>query len=70
MSEIDPRQNELVEWLQEKGHSTDEIQKILAKVAEYDEQTIRESVFDSIERGNFNLDAIIQEALNDQQEKS
>jgi hypothetical protein len=67
MSAEDPRHQELVEWLREQGHNSDEIEKILAKVAEYDAQTLHESVFDSISRGDFDLSAIIKEALDIQE---
>ena len=40
-------------------------EKILAKVAEYDQRTVHESVFDSIESGAFDLGTIIQEALEE-----
>ncbi len=56
---------QLIAWLQDQGHSKEEIDKILAKVAEYDERTAHESVFDSIESGAFDLAAIIKEALED-----
>lgn len=53
----------LTDFLRLRGHNDDDIQKILAKLAERDSLTARESVFDSIEAGTFNLDAIIREAL-------
>ena len=65
MHDKDPRHAELVEWLQEQGHSADEIEKILAKVAHYDSQTVHESIFDSIDAGDFSIDAIIKEALGE-----
>ena len=65
MSEEDPRHLELVGWLREQGHSQDKIEKILAKVAEYDAQTLHESIFDSISRGHFDLGSIIKEALGE-----
>lgn len=61
----DSRHQELVEWLREQGHNQDEIEKILVKVAEYDAQTLHESVFDSISRGQFDLSSIIKEALGE-----
>jgi SOS response regulatory protein OraA/RecX len=67
MSAEDPRHQELIGWLREQGHNPDEIEKILAKVAEYDAQTFHESVFDSISRGHFDLSAIIKEALDIQE---
>ena len=36
----DPRHAELVAWLTERGHSPEDVAKILAKVAEYDARTI------------------------------
>ncbi len=62
-NESDPRQVELIEWLTGRGHSPEEVAKILAKVAEYDARTISESVFDSIDKGDFNIAALIEEAL-------
>lgn len=67
MSSPDPRQQELVEWLREEGHTPLEIEKILAKVAEYDARTFHESIFDSINRGNFDVGTIIREALGEDQ---
>lgn len=54
--------NVLIEHLTELGHSWAEIERILAKLAEHDKRSIHESVFDSIERGTFNLREIIAEA--------
>lgn len=65
MSAEDPRHQELVEWLREQAHSPDQIEKILAKVAECDAQTLHESIFDSISRGQFDLSSIIKEALGE-----
>jgi hypothetical protein len=54
---------QLVEYLKQRGHSDEEVAKILARIAEYDKDTVRQSVFDSIDQGQFDLDAIIKEAL-------
>lgn len=62
----DPRHAELVAWLTERGHTPDEIAKILAKVADYDARTINESIFDSIDTGDFDLSSLIKEALGDE----
>ena len=64
----DSRQQELVEWLRQQGHSQQEIDRILAKVAEYDAQTLHESVFDSIDKGIFDIASIIDEALDEAKE--
>lgn len=52
----DPRHAELVAWLTERGHSPEEIGKILTQVSAYDAQTVKESIFDSI--GGFTDDQI------------
>ncbi len=65
MSDSDPRHAELVAWLTERGHSPDEISKILAKVDQYDADMINESIFDSIDRGDFDIAAVIKEALGE-----
>ena len=57
------RHAQLISWLENQGHSPAEVEKILAKVDEYDVKTVQESIFDSIESGAFNLQAIIDEAL-------
>ena len=61
----DTRHQQLVTWLREQGHTPAEIDKIVAKVREYDQRTVHESVFDSIERGSFDLKKIIREALGE-----
>lgn len=67
MTNRDPRHAELVEWLKSQGHSPADIDRILAKVAEYDSQTMHESVFDSIDSGDFDLSKLIDEALADEE---
>lgn len=56
---------ELVVLLRERGHSDDEIKRVLERVRDYDDQTKHDSVMDSIGAGRMSLEAIIQEALND-----
>ena len=62
----DPRHLELIQWLKSRGHNDHEITLILAKVAEYDRQTISESIFDSIDSGDFDIATLIDEALADE----
>ena len=62
----DPRHEELIAWLEEQGHTAPEINKILAKLAEYDSRTLHESIFDSIDRGDFSITSIIDEALGEE----
>ena len=65
MTSGNPRHQPVIEWLRNEGHSDDEIVKILAKLDQYDEETIQESIFDSIDAGTFDLRAIIKEALGE-----
>lgn len=65
MASEETRHAQLIAWLQDQGHDEARIQKILAKVVEYDERTVHESVFDSIESGAFDLSTIIEEALDE-----
>ncbi|MBP87358.1 MAG: hypothetical protein CMJ64_11660 [Planctomycetaceae bacterium] len=53
----------LIEFLQQRGHSQEEIDKIMKRLAEHDAESMRESIFDSIAGGSFNLDEIIKQAL-------
>ena len=51
----------LTEHLCSLGCDEHEIAQILDRVRDYDRQTIRQSVFDSIASGAFNIDAIVNE---------
>ena len=66
----DTRHAQLVAWLEDQGHGPQDIERILAKVAEYDERTVHEAVFDSIDSGSFDLSKIIEEALADPEQPS
>jgi hypothetical protein len=56
---------EIRQWLAERGHSPEAIEKILARLDQYDSRVNRESVFDAMEQGEFDMDALIKEALGD-----
>ncbi len=62
MSDQSP-QEALVAWLQQKGHSPEEIDKILERLSQYDREMNVDSVMDSIAHGSFDLQSIIDEAL-------
>jgi hypothetical protein len=63
---IDPQdQARLINWLEDQGHAPNEIDAIMAKVAQYDARTLHESLFDAIDRGEFDLESIIDEVLRD-----
>ncbi len=51
------------DFLNQRGHSAGDIDKILDRMAQYENETLRKSVFDSIEAGGFDIDVIIKEAL-------
>ena len=53
----------VIEWLKRKGHSQEEIDKIMKKLRQYDRETNVDSVMDSIAAGTFNLQQIVDEAL-------
>ena len=55
----------ITHWLKDKGYSEADVQKILAKLAERDHQTMSDSVFDSIGGDGQTLDQIIREALEE-----
>jgi hypothetical protein len=56
---------EIEKWLAERGHSPDDIEKILERLDRWDAQANRESVFDAMETGELDMDALIKEALGD-----
>jgi hypothetical protein len=54
----------IAEWLKGRGYSEEEVQKILAKLADHDHATLSDAVFDSIGGGGKTLDQIIDEVLS------
>jgi hypothetical protein len=57
---------EIESWLAERGYPPAAIQKILERLDHYDSRVNRESVFDSMDKGDFDMDAFIKEALKDE----
>jgi len=55
----------LIAFLRQRGHSEQEIETIVKRLAEHDATEMRSSIFDSIDGGTFDLDKIIKEALGD-----
>ena len=62
---MDHEHPEIAQWLHERGHSPEAITKILAKLEDFDDRISRESLFDSVANGDFDLDALIKDALGD-----
>lgn len=58
---------ELQQWLAGKGYPPAAITKILERLDQYDSRVNRESVFDAMERGELDMDALIKEALADEE---
>jgi hypothetical protein len=54
---------EVVKWLEQRGHTRDEIDKIQARLTAYDQKIVRDALFDATASGSFNINAIIQDAL-------
>lgn len=61
----DTHHKELIAWLEQQGHTPEQIEKVMAKVAEYDAQTVRESIFDSISSGTIDIAEFVREALGE-----
>ena len=54
---------ELIVYLKEEGYNQAEIDKVLAKLRDYDSSVFRQSVFDAIETDSFDLRSIVDEAM-------
>jgi len=55
----------LISFLRQRGHSDEEIDTIVKRLAQHDAASKRASIFDSIDGGSFDLDKIIKEALGE-----
>jgi hypothetical protein len=54
---------ELTEYLRTQGQSDTEIERILARVRQYERETKQDSIMDAIGSGTLDLAALIKEAL-------
>ncbi|MEX0678101.1 MAG: hypothetical protein WD063_13550 [Pirellulales bacterium] len=57
---------EIEQWLAERGYPPEAIQKILERLDSFDAKINRDSVFDAMETGELDMDALIKEALGGQ----
>jgi len=64
MSQPDTRAS-IADWLRGQGYAEEEIQKVLAKLADYDHETLSDAVFDSIGNDGKTLDQIVRDVLKD-----
>jgi hypothetical protein len=55
----------LADYLQSRGYSPEEVQKILTKLADKDHKTLSDAVFDSIGNNAQSLDEMIRGVLQD-----
>ena len=60
--------DELTEYLRGLGQTDTEIEKILARVRQYEFETQQDSIMDSIGNGTFDLAALIKQALGEGKE--
>jgi hypothetical protein len=56
---------EITDWLVERGYPPAAIAKILERLQQFDSRTQRESIFDAMETGELDMDAIIKDALKE-----
>lgn len=54
---------EIQQWLAERGYPPAAIEKILERLDRFDSKINRDSVFDAMETGELDMDALIKEAL-------
>ncbi len=57
---------EIREWLAGRGYPSEAIDRILARLDEFDSKANRESLFDAIETGEIDIEAIIKDALKEE----
>ncbi len=61
MSESDASWQEVVEWLQERGHDEQEIAHILGRLRQYDKAMTVDALMDAIAQGDVDLEAYVKE---------
>jgi len=54
---------EITQWLTEHGHTPEAIRRIIVRLQQFDENINRQSLFDAIETGEFDFDALVKETL-------
>ena len=52
-------------WLKDKGYSAEETQKILAKLAQHDHETLSDAIYDSLGGSDKTLDQMIADILRE-----
>jgi len=54
---------EIRQWLAERGYPPEAIEKILQRLDRFDLKVNHDSVFDALETGEIDMDALIKDAL-------
>ena len=57
---------EITQWLADRGYPPAAIEKILERLDRFDAQVNRDSVFDAMATGEFDMNALIAEALKEE----
>lgn len=52
---------ELIQWLRQQGQSDEEINRVLDRIGQYEQDTQLDSIMDSIGSGNLDLDKFLEE---------
>jgi hypothetical protein len=61
-----PERPEIEQWLAERGYPPEAIRKILERLDQFDAKIKRDSVFDAMETGELDMEALIKEALGEE----
>jgi len=56
---------EIEQWLSERGYPPEAVAKILQRLDQFDAKVNRDSVFDAMETGELDMDALIKDALGE-----
>ncbi len=56
---------EITQWLADRGYPPAAIAKILERLDQFDSRVNRDSVFDAMETGELDMDALIKDALKE-----
>jgi len=57
----DDQRQEIIDWLKKRNHSPSEVEQIMHRFDTYDASAVRASIFDSVDAGQFDIEAIIRQ---------
>ena len=64
----DDHRQEIIDWLKQRNHSASEVEQIMQQLDAYDASAVRASIFDSVDAGQFDIEAIIREVIASEEE--